>query len=310
MSYKYRFSIITPTYNRGDFLPNVYKDLVNQTFKDFEWIVIGDVSCTDSTEEIMDDLISKHEIPIKFEKRSRMGLHNAWRTAYPLLEGQYCIRADDDDTYPKDMLEIFNRVWKFLEERNDYSEFWEIRGRCSRNNTIVGRKLSDCDFVSNYNDIVFRKRFGFTEMQSCWKSEVFKNEASVPERFPYDGDTINFPEHIMWSNAARKYKTYVINDVVRIYNNTTNSLSKTKERSKPVCYYILLFHLSTLNSMHDYLLRYNLRLYFHEILALCFYNTKMYENADQLLSYKIDKFLYRIFNPIFTIANAFKKNKK
>ena len=42
------FSILTTTYNTGHFLHRVYESLLDQTFKEFEWIIVDDGS-TDNT---------------------------------------------------------------------------------------------------------------------------------------------------------------------------------------------------------------------------------------------------------------------
>ena len=39
-----KITVFTPTYNRADILPALYKSLEVQTFKDFEWLVIDDAS--------------------------------------------------------------------------------------------------------------------------------------------------------------------------------------------------------------------------------------------------------------------------
>ena len=47
-------TILTPTYNRAHTLPRVFESLQNQTFKDFEWLVIDDGS-TDKTKELVEE---------------------------------------------------------------------------------------------------------------------------------------------------------------------------------------------------------------------------------------------------------------
>ena len=56
-----RFTIFTPTFNRGNLLQELYESLLRQTFKDFEWIIVDDGS-TDNTEEIVKNLQEKKDI--------------------------------------------------------------------------------------------------------------------------------------------------------------------------------------------------------------------------------------------------------
>jgi hypothetical protein len=41
-SYSYLFTVFTPTYNRAHSLHRVYESLQAQTFRDFEWLIVGD----------------------------------------------------------------------------------------------------------------------------------------------------------------------------------------------------------------------------------------------------------------------------
>ena len=45
---KYRFTVFTPTYNRGYIIGQVFESLKRQTFKDFEWIIVDDGSTDDT----------------------------------------------------------------------------------------------------------------------------------------------------------------------------------------------------------------------------------------------------------------------
>ena len=54
-------SVITPTWNRADYLIRVYNSLLSQSYKKFEWLVCDDNS-TDNTIEVAKALNIKHII--------------------------------------------------------------------------------------------------------------------------------------------------------------------------------------------------------------------------------------------------------
>ena len=47
-----KVSIVIPTYNQADFLPKAIQSALNQTYRDWEMIIVDDGS-TDNTEEIV-----------------------------------------------------------------------------------------------------------------------------------------------------------------------------------------------------------------------------------------------------------------
>lgn len=57
-------TVFTPAYNRRAFLYKIFESLSQQTFKDFEWIVVDDGS-TDNTKDIIENIIAGcHSFPI------------------------------------------------------------------------------------------------------------------------------------------------------------------------------------------------------------------------------------------------------
>ena len=106
--YKYRLTVFTPTYNRGYIIENLYNSLKDQTFKDFEWVVIDDGS-TDNTEELFKVWINeKNDFSIKYIKRENGGKHRAINQGVEIAQGELFFIVDSDDKLINKALEIID----------------------------------------------------------------------------------------------------------------------------------------------------------------------------------------------------------
>ena len=272
--YKFRFSVFTATRNRANMLKRLYNELKSQTFQDFEWVLINDGS-TDDTDEIVAQIKQENIINLQYVKKTGGGKHTAWLVATKLFLGQYIVTADDDDPITSNMLEVFNKHWSDLEQSPQYNEFWEVRSRCKKiDGSLVGPQLPSSIFDSDYNTVSYKMGI-FCEMVGCRKVEVLRNEASVPEVFPFMENASNFDEAIRWSRAARKYKTRFVADITRIYNATPNSLSsnilnRCIQGEKRIIANKLVEFYFTLLERRDLLLKYNKRKYIKTILGYSF----------------------------------------
>lgn len=99
-------SIIIPTYNRAQFLPQVVESIQKNTFRDIELFIIDDGS-TDETPTVVQKLKQDYVFPIYYFQCSHRG--KAGSINYFLnqesISGNYIIFADSDDTLPNQSLE-------------------------------------------------------------------------------------------------------------------------------------------------------------------------------------------------------------
>ncbi|MCE2923619.1 MAG: glycosyltransferase family 2 protein, partial [Roseomonas sp.] len=59
------FTVFTPSYNRAHTIHRVYESLQQQTFRDFEWLVVDDGS-TDNTKSIVEAWKKEAPFPIRY----------------------------------------------------------------------------------------------------------------------------------------------------------------------------------------------------------------------------------------------------
>lgn len=97
-----KISIIIPTYNRGNLICNSIKSVLNQTYKNFEVIVVDDGSIDNTREQI--EKIKDNRIKyIKLYKNR--GASNARNIGISQATGKYISFQDSDDVYYPDKLE-------------------------------------------------------------------------------------------------------------------------------------------------------------------------------------------------------------
>lgn len=99
------FTVFTPTFNRAHTLHRVYDSLGQQSFRNFEWLVVDDGS-TDNTEQLVRDWKSNSDFPIRYEKQANSGKHVAINKAARLAKGALFLIADSDDAFSSEALQI------------------------------------------------------------------------------------------------------------------------------------------------------------------------------------------------------------
>lgn len=107
-------SLIMPTLNRYDDIYLLMNSLENQTYKNFELIVV-DQNQNDKVKEIIDKYVDK--IDIKYIKSDKIGLSYNRNIGIDMASGEIIGFPDDDCVYEEDTLE---KVIKFFNENKDY----------------------------------------------------------------------------------------------------------------------------------------------------------------------------------------------
>lgn len=124
---KLKFSIINRVHNAEIFLRDSVESVLNQTYQNWELILVDDGS-TDSSPHICDDYARKDK-RIKVVHQSNQGGAKAELTGYNNCTGDYIFTLDSDDTFEKNTLEFCYN--KFIEHpdvdillfgMNQYSE--------------------------------------------------------------------------------------------------------------------------------------------------------------------------------------------
>ena len=105
-----KYSIITPMYNSFDLMKRYFQSLKNQTYQNFEVIIIDDSSTDDSYEKMI-KYVNELEIDVKVyqtEKNSGPGV--ARNIGMSKANGQWITFIDNDDWVDENLLKKINNV--------------------------------------------------------------------------------------------------------------------------------------------------------------------------------------------------------
>ena len=104
------FSVIIPTFNRADFLKEAVQSVLDQSFENFELIVVNDNS-TDNTQEIM-SLFLDGRIMVLMNDRAKGGAGARNAGIFRAQEKWVAFLDDDDEWVPEKLEKQFNMIQK------------------------------------------------------------------------------------------------------------------------------------------------------------------------------------------------------
>lgn len=91
-----RISVVMPAYNSENYIGEAIESILNQTYSDFEFIILNDGS-TDNTAKIVKEYAKKDK-RIKFiDNKKNQGLVSVLNQGLDLARGEYIARMDSDD---------------------------------------------------------------------------------------------------------------------------------------------------------------------------------------------------------------------
>lgn len=108
-------SVVMPAYNAEKYLYESIPSILNQTFKDFEFIIVNDCS-TDNTKEIIEKFRKKDKRIILLNNKKNLKVPLTRSRGLKIAKGKYIAVMDADDIAIKNRLEI---QYNFMEKNKD-----------------------------------------------------------------------------------------------------------------------------------------------------------------------------------------------
>ena len=132
MSDKPLVSIVLPVYNGEKYLSFAIESVINQSYENWELIIIDDCS-TDGTGDIIKKYSDKDSRVKSYKNNTNLKLPNSLNRGFRLAKGKYYTWTSDDNILKANMLEVFVNE---LEQ-----------------NSGIGMVYSDADIIDEFGNI-------------------------------------------------------------------------------------------------------------------------------------------------------------
>ena len=206
------FTVLTPTYNRVDTLPRLYRSLCQQTYRNFEWLVIDDGS-EDGTAHLVQGWSEASILNIHYRQQKNSRKHVAFNRGVAEARGELIAEIDDDDELLPNALEVLHKHWEAIPS-SSRSNYVGVTGLCVDDyGNVVGKPFPASPFSSDYLEIRHRHRVT-GEKWGFQRRDVLRQ---FP--FPQPSNIMYVAEGIVWTRIARLYKTLYINIPLRIFHS-------------------------------------------------------------------------------------------
>lgn len=172
-------SVIVPVYNVEAYVRKSLQSIADQTFTDWECIVVDDGS-TDGSGAICDEFAAC-DPRFRVIHQSNMGLSGARNTGLAVAQGRYIGFLDSDDYIHPDMYQVLLTV---IEQTGADIAIVSTRqvanmDECFRPNPPIKYRLMNCEQAFYY---WFVKPFGQAQMEMVW-NKLYRRELIGDELF-------------------------------------------------------------------------------------------------------------------------------
>jgi glycosyltransferase involved in cell wall biosynthesis len=212
MTYSPKISVLMSVHNGAKYLKESIKSILNQTFSDFEFIIVNDAS-TDNSLEIIKSFSDSRIVILN--NPENLGLTKSLNIGLKQASGKYIARLDADDLSFPDRLE---KQLSFMEKNIDISLIGSWAKIIDNKGQFIKNNYSSSD--SNF----LKFQISFIKNPLIHSSIFFKKEI-LKEIKQYDENFIYAQDFSFYSKVIKRYKISVIPQTLIEYRNHAEAIS-------------------------------------------------------------------------------------
>lgn len=237
-------SVIMLTYNRERFISNMIGDILGQSFKDFEYIIIDNGS-TDKSGEIA-DLYASNDSRIKvihLEEARSIGY--ARNLGLKMSKGEYITYVDDDDRVKSDFLEF---LYELIKENNtDISMSGATEGD---GYSIAPQCLFDGKYIVSGEDAV-RLLLERKYIRAGMPTKLYKR--GILEKYPFVEDCRNEDIHTQYKYLLEANRVAICGEDKYYFTRHTSNVSGFTSNAGQWNAQIMKDYLTAFNNRTEYI---------------------------------------------------------
>jgi glycosyltransferase involved in cell wall biosynthesis len=172
-----KFSVIVPVYNKDKYIEKCLTSIINQTYSDWELIIVNDGS-TDNSQNIIDSISLGHAQKIKCIIQNNRGLPAARNAGVKVSTGEFIIHLDSDDwvglkylesvydeleRYPDTDILVVDFFTAFSNDKVEYQSDLILNSGYITGNEYCRHMCTNSASVSAWNKIVNRNIYKSNE---------------------------------------------------------------------------------------------------------------------------------------------------
>lgn len=204
------FTVVIPTHNRAELLKEAIQSVLEQTFKDFELIVVDDHS-SDNTKDVVASFGNDHNIIYMMNDRTKGGA-GARNTGIFEAKGEWIAFLDDDDVWLPKKLELqYNKIQELDDSVGliytgyasyDFDNKHEILHNIPQKEGWIQKDLLYNNYIKAFGGVVIR-------------SDLLRMVGGLDERFPA------YQDNELYVRISQLAKVAFIKDIL-LYVRTAN----------------------------------------------------------------------------------------
>ncbi|GAA4048580.1 glycosyltransferase family 2 protein [Flavobacterium chungnamense] len=203
-----------PVYNAEKYLNEAIDSVLNQTYSNFELIILNDKS-TDSSKAIIESYLAKDSRIVFIDKETNVGPANLRNQGFDLARGTYIALLDADDIAKPTRFEKQIAILKYNPEIGVCGTWFTTFGDKEKNKVL--------QHPEKHNQI----KVNFLIDCTIGNSTAFFRK-NILDDIRYDKEYVPVEDYHLWSRLIVKTQFYILQETLVDYRIHDSNISQTK----------------------------------------------------------------------------------